>query len=35
MLGIRRLSPEDYKQIDENLSTARKAMVDREKKVNI
>ena len=33
MLGIRKLQPEEYKQIDEKLSTARKAMVDRERKV--
>ena len=33
MLGIRRLWPEDYKLIDEKLSTARKAMVEREMKV--
>lgn len=33
VLGIRRLCPEDFKMIDEYLSTARKAMVDREKKV--
>ena len=34
MLGIKRLWPEDYKLIDEKLSAARKAMVDRERRVN-
>ena len=33
MLGLRRLEPEEYKQIDDKLSVARKAMVDRETKV--